>query len=378
MKILCHFTDFNHRPERRKKNTFGALGYYRIFKVAEGFRRAGHEVDIRGTDIATYGTTFEENWENIFKHYDIVYIMHYLSEANMSAQAYFADKYKKKLIYDIDDNYLDVPDSNPVASKFEPTKRDRAILSASFFFANALSVSTEPLIDRLGAHFRHVHGVEKPMLLVPNMNDINDWSYKPAPKNKNKIVIGYSGSNSHQDDLVMIMPVIDKLLTKYPKLWFEIIGAIDKTKLDNYFRGFKPKNLDRVAMLAATATFWEYPKYLSEQRWDIGIAPLVDSAFTRCKSHIKWMEYSMYKIPTVASRVYPYFMEIAGRKTITDGETGFLATTTKDWEEKLEQLIEDKSLRQRIGQQAYDHIAKEWQYKDFDFGAIVKQIKALK
>lgn len=376
-KILLHYTDFNHRPERRKKNTFGALGYYRIWKPAQELKKAGHEVDVRGTDIATYAHTFEENWEEIFKKYDIVWIMHYLSEVNASAQAFFNDKYKKKLIYDIDDNYLDVPESNPVHEKFKKTKRDRSILSASFYFANALTVSTEPLADRLGAHFRHVHGQEKPMLTVPNMNDIADWNFKPAKKNKNKVVIGYSGSNSHQDDLRVVLPVIDKLLSKYPNLWFEIIGAIDKTKLELYFHDFNMKNLDRVAMLPATATFWEYPEYLAQQKWDIGIAPLVDSAFTRCKSHIKWMEYSMYRIPTVASRVYPYFMELAGRETITDGETGFLCENN-EWEAKLERLILDKELRERIGEQAYEHIKEKWQYRDFDFGATVDKIIALK
>jgi glycosyltransferase involved in cell wall biosynthesis len=176
----------------------------------------------------------------------------------------------------------------------------------------------------------------------------------------------------------MVMPVINKLMTKYPNLWFEILGAIDKSKLDTYFSGFKQSNLERVAMVPATATFWEYPEYLAKQRWDIGIAPLVDTAFTRSKSHIKWMEYSMYEIPTVASRVYPYFMELCGRETITDGETGFLCETQDQWETKLEALILDKKLRQRIGKQSYDHIAKNWQYKDFDFGAIFNSILALK
>ena len=374
-KILMHYTDFNHRPERRKLNTFGALGYYRIFKPSQQIKN--HQVDVVGTDITKYGDTFEECWDNIFQQYDIVWILHFLSEQNAAAQAYFAQKYNKKLVYDIDDNYLDVPESNPVHKEFQPTKRNRSVLSASFFFANALTVSTEPLKDRLQAHFKHVHQVDKPMFIVPNMNDIADWNFKPAKKYKDKIVIGYSGSNSHQEDLMVVLPVIDKLMAKYPNLWFEIIGAIDKTKLDQYFRDFTPKHLERVAMLPATATFWEYPEYLSQQKWDIGIAPLVDSAFTRCKSHIKWLEYSMYKIPTVASRVYPYFMELEGRETITDGETGFLCQTQTEWGQKLEKLIESKELREKMGKQAYDHVKKSWQYKDFNVDAVVDKILKL-
>lgn len=373
--ILAHFTDFNHRPERRKLNTFGALGYYRTHKPASEIKN--YDVDIVGTDIIEYGDTFESNWDSIFQQYDIFWAGHFLSEQNAAAQAFFAQKHKKKLVYDIDDNYLDVPESNPVHEQFKVKKRDRSILSATFFFADALTVSTEPLKERLQAHFKGVHGINKPIFVIPNMNDVNDWDFKPAAKNKNKVVIGYSGSNSHQEDLLIVLPVIDKLMAKYPNLYLEIIGAIDKTKLDDYFHGFTPKHLERVAMLPATPTFWEYPKYLSEQKWDIGIAPLVDSAFTRCKSHIKWMEYAMYKIPTVASRVYPYFMELAGRETITDGETGLLCRTQAEWEESLIRLIDSKELRQKIGTQAYKHVKENWQYSGFDVDAVMDKIFAL-
>lgn len=371
-KILAHYTDFTYTPQRFKKDTFGALGYYRTFKPASQMKK--YDVDIVGKKIETYGDTFETLWENVFEQYDAIWIMHYINEANANAQAFFKQRTGKKLIYDIDDNYLDVPESNPVHKEFEKGKRNRAMLSTMFYFADALTVSTEPLKDRLQAHFKHVHNQEKPIFVIPNMNDVADWQYKSVAKDKKRIVIGYSGSNSHQDDLMIVIPVIDKLMKKYPNLWFEIIGAIDKDKLDTYFRHFSPKNLERVAMLAATPTFWEYPPYLAKQKWDIGIAPLVDSAFTRCKSHIKWMEYSMFKIPTVASRVYPYFMELAGRETITDEETGLLATTPSEWEAKLDRLIQDKELREKIGTQAYEYVKKTWSYKDFSVDRVFDQI----
>lgn len=374
-KILAHFTDFNYRPERKKLNTFGALGYYRTFKPAKQIKN--FKVDIVGTEIINYGKDFVTNWQNIFQQYDIFWALHYLGEANAAAQSFMRDKYKRKLVYDIDDNYLDVPESNPVYGEFKEGKRSRAILSTTFYFADALTCSTEPLKERLERHFLDVHGIKKPIFVIPNMNDVKDWEFIPPAKHEDRIVIGYSGSNSHQDDLLIVLPVIDKLMKKYKNLHFEIMGAIDKSKLDNYFRGFTQKHLERVAMLPSTPTFWEYPGYLAQQKWDIGIAPLVDTAFTRAKSHIKWMEYSMYKIPVVASRVYPYFMELCGRDTITDGETGFLCSNQKEWEKTLEMLIKDRGLRERIGQQAYDFVKKTWQYKDFDVDSVFEKILKL-
>lgn len=373
--ILAHFTDFGYTPERKRLNTFGALGYYRTFKPAKQIKNA--HVVIEGTEIASHADTFVDNWQDIFASNDIVWIMHYLSEQNAAAQSFMRDRFQNKLVYDIDDNYLDVPESNPVYGEFKKGKRNRSLLSTTFYFADALTCSTEPLKERLQKHFKDVHGKDMPIFIVPNMNDINDWNFIPAPKYKDRIVIGYSGSNSHQDDLLMVMPVINKLMFKYPNLWFELIGAIDKKKLDVYFKNWETKHLERVAMLPSTPTFWEYPPYLAQQKWDISIAPLVDSAFTRSKSHIKWLEYSMYKMPTVASRVYPYFMDLCGRKTITDGETGFLCRTPAEWEKKLEKLILNKELRERIGQQAYDHVKDNWQYSSFDFDEVFSRILEL-
>jgi glycosyltransferase involved in cell wall biosynthesis len=76
------------------------------------------------------------------------------------------------------------------------------------------------------------------------------------------------------------------------------------------------------------------------------------------------MEYSAYKIPTIASRVYPYYKDILGIKTIQQGKTGFLARTTDDWIKYLTLLIENKDLRKKIGENAYEDIKKNWQMKD--------------
>ena len=49
-----------------------------------------------------------------------------------------------------------------------------------------------------------------------------------------------------------------------------------------------------------------YPCKLASIRPDIGLCPLTDTAFNRCKSPIKWMEYAMAGAATVASPVEPY------------------------------------------------------------------------
>jgi glycosyltransferase involved in cell wall biosynthesis len=72
------------------------------------------------------------------------------------------------------------------------------------------------------------------------------------------------------------------------------------------------------------------------------------------------MEYASYKIPTVASNVYPYYKDIQGTKTIEDGVTGYLCEP-KEWYEKLEKLVLDNNLRNRIGENAYYYVKDNWQ-----------------
>lgn len=374
-KILFHYGDANHTPERKRLNAYGPIGYYRIVKPSEQVRN--HEVKVAGNTLNHYGDTMETQWENIFTQHDVFWTGYFSDKHVASAMYYFRDKLKKKVIIDIDDNYLDIPESNDLYERFKPGTIDRAMLSTVLSFADAITVSTYPLKERIQAHIRLVHGIDKPIYVIPNMNEAKDWKFKRATPRKDKITIGYWASNSHQDDLMMIMPALKKLMKKHKNLYFQSIGTIAKEKIPLYFKGFSGEMLTRIELGAAESVFKRAPKRLSEMQWDIGIAPLVDTAFTRCKSHIKWLEMSMYKIPIVASRVYPYFMSIQGVPTIVDNETGLIARSN-EWEQKLEMLITDADLRKRIGENAYNFVKERWQYSQGSIGETINtMLKAI-
>ncbi|NBW09203.1 MAG: hypothetical protein EBR82_14385 [Caulobacteraceae bacterium] len=371
MKILMNFSDYTHTPERMEQNTYGGLGYYRIVKPSEQIK--GHDVKLVGKEIKDFGTTLEEQWDNIFKEYDAYWTNYFCDDVAGAMIIYQARKHGKKLILDIDDNYFDIPESNLLYERFQSGKRERAMMTTILSFADIITTSTFPLKERLDEHFQLVQKLEKKIVVIPNLNDIKDWDFEPIEKDPKKIVIGYSGSNSHHDDLALVLPAVHKIMQKYDNVYFEMIGILDKKNAPVVFKNWDMKLLDRVAMVGATPTFKEYPEWLSQRAWDIGIAPLVDTKFTRCKSSIKWLEYSMFKIPTCASRVYPYFIDVGGRKTIEDGKTGLLCRKD-DWFKNLERLVIDKDLRIKLGQNAYEHVKENWQYKD---SSITKVIGAM-
>ncbi len=95
-------------------------------------------------------------------------------------------------------------------------------------------------------------------------------------------------------------------------------------------------------------------KYSGGQRWDIFLAPLEDSLFNRCKSGLKFLEYSALGIPGVYSRLEPY------AELVIHGENGFLAADLSEWGEFLRRLILDPELRLGIGKAAKETVANQW------------------
>jgi len=368
-KILLIYTDWGTNDYRLKTGDFGAIGYYRIIKPAH-YLKDYFDVEVAGKNLDRFGSSAQEIWRKVFREFDVV-ITKYSDNPNaLVPLLFFADRYKKPLIIDVDDNIYDIPDSNPAKKELETG--GGLTIKTSYSLATGLFVSTRPLKEKIEKHLKEVHGIKKDIFVLPNCNDYLDWLY-PSEKHDGRIIVGYSGSITHDDDLEIIVPVMNKIFEKYPNVKFHLIGSVRKERRDAFKAKFGKYHY-QVKIKLGVPAFKFYPPFLALQGFDIGLAPLADNEFNKCKSHIKWMEYSMYKIPTVASRFYPYCETIEGIKTIQDGKTGFLAGDEKEWVEKLSLLIEDKQKRLEMGQNAYDYIKDNWQYRD----NIKKWVKAIK
>lgn len=374
-KILMYRNDYGANVNRQLADGYGGVGYYRIIKPSQYLK--GHDIDVIGIELHKKGESAEKRWSRIFKTYDVFWTTYFHDPQEASHIFYHRDKFNKKVIIDVDDNFLDIDPTHPLYDTFKPTKKNRAFTSTILSFADIITCSTEPLKERIAEHLKKVHGIEKNIIVIPNMNDCKDWGFTPAEKDKDKIVIGYTGSNSHFRDLEMVFPAIAKVMDKHKNVHFEVMGSLTEKDAITLFAQFSDDAKNRCDLLPPTWTFADYPKTIAEQKWDIGICPLIDSPFTRSKSHIKFLEYSSYKIPVIASRVYPYYMPSFGRDVIIHEETGLLCEPT-DWENALDRLITDKTLREKLGNKAHEHVNNEWQYANSGFSdAIGNVIKAL-
>jgi len=83
--------------------------------------------------------------------------------------------------------------------------------------------------------------------------------------------------------------------------------------------------------------------------FDVGIAPLSDIVFNRCRSDVKLKEYAAARVPWLASPIGPY----AG---LGEKEGGRLVSDDR-WHEELVRLIERPKERQRLAKRASKWVA---------------------
>ncbi len=164
-------------------------------------------------------------------------------------------------------------------------------------------------------------------------------------KENDKIVLGYlSGSITHNPDVEFLIPVLTKILDKYPNVELKLVGEITV-----------PKSLEKYRNRIVFEHFigWErLPKLIATL--DINLAPLEKSIFNEAKSENKWMEAALCHVVTVASDIGAF------HQVIHHQEDGFLCQSEKEWEEVLSQLIEDESYRKKVAENAYQRVMRDY------------------
>ena len=190
-------------------------------------------------------------------------------------------------------------------------------------------------------------------MIIPTVVDTDYYFPSTANRNsyKNKIIIGWIGMDPNRGDFEMFKPFLDWLGQKlHDRVSIHIVAD---RPLD-YHMG---PNVEFVP--------WRLESAVSDlQRFDIGIMPIDDTPWNRGKCGLKLIQYMAIGAATVASPV-------GVNKIITiDGQTGFLASTTKDWKAYLTCLVEDNQLRLQMGQLGRNRIEQS-----FSINAVFPQLK---
>ena len=248
-------------------------------------------------------------------------------------------KKKVRLIYEIDDDLLHLPDTHPAAGYYSPTVKEA--MQTIIQHSDAVIVSTAPLKERMTAFNSNV-------FVVPNALDECLWQPADDPRRDTgrtgQVRILYMGTRTHDDDLALVIDAIKRLKEKYgDRVTFTCIGVFTKN----------PPEMARVENVPEWArTYPDFAKWMARScQYDIAIAPLVDNDFNIHKSYIKYLDYGICGFAPVLSDVQPY------RAVVRDGETGVLVTNTPEhWFDALCALIEDPARRGELGRNAHEDV----------------------
>ena len=203
--------------------------------------------------------------------------------------------------------------------------------------ADLVTVSTLPLAEK-------IRSLNENIVVIPNYLDAHLWKLASprryhARDPKDPIKIGYIGTQTHDQDLEVITEAMQAIQEKYgTSITIEIIGAFQNrgclfgTKIP-----LPPKT--------------DYPSFvqwlLENVHWDIGVIPLFDDEFNKCKSYLKFLEYAALEMAIICSDV-PAYQEVA-----RDGINSLVVdNTTSSWCNALIKLIEDQILRERLASAA--------------------------
>lgn len=254
----------------------------------------------------------------------------------------FAAKRRLTTIVEIDDLITHVPGQHVSYSRFENIK---GAMIELFKRADFITVTNSRLREQYLKYNPNVY-------VLPNFIDERIWDkeMQPRPQNEGKVVIGYSGSDTHSYDFKVVIPAIKHIAQKYgDRVLFKFIGYIPQ----------ECKGLANVSHIEYMYSYREYAGVLKAGGFDFALAVLEDNMFNECKSNIKFLEYSICGYPGLYSRVGPYI------DSVTEGETGILVDNkTGDWIRAMESMIDNPALRDRLGRRAFDCVRSRYSMKE--------------
>ena len=264
----------------------------------------------------------------VIRKYDLVFVYR---AAAMIGPAWLEQIMRltgRPIIFDFDDAIF-MPDTAAANKLFSWAKFSGKTASICKL-STAVTVGNEWLAE-------YSRQYNKNTFVVPTSIDTN--AYQPIAKEKSdKIVVGWTGSSTSQYHLEMFESMLNKLLQNQ---------SVEIRVISNREPTFKT--------IPYTWREWSPETEVNELgAFDIGIMPNPDDEWSKGKCALKALQYMSMAIPTICSDVG------ANREVIQHGKNGFLAKTEADWLDYLGDLIQDSSLRTRIGDEARRTVVEKY------------------
>ncbi|ANM31687.1 hypothetical protein ABI59_22205 [Acidobacteria bacterium Mor1] len=266
----------------------------------------------------------------------------------------WALRHGRAVLCDTDDQYLIPHGASPFDGPLDPhLPYFEELLKA----AHAVTVTGDALKEEMQA-------LNDRVVVIPNTVTPAHYVARPAgagsaPKAGESLRVGWCGGPTHLDDLCLMLPAVAELQARHD---FELVlfGMFDEEmstlvertrelgavggvstgaessgwidafrRLSRALEGVRYRHVPSVP-------YREFPAALASLELDIGLCPLHDTRFNRCKSAVKFYQYAAAGAVTLASDVEPYTHEPCCRTV----------NTVESWSMALGRLLEDEGFRE--------------------------------
>lgn len=253
-----------------------------------------------------------------------------------------AKQERKPIVFELDDLLFFLPKNHPARQSqyYAPALLP---MFQALKDADLITVSTPKLKNVLDHYHDNI-------IVLPNCFDETLWQLRSPvleDTTNRAIRIGYVGGNTHDADLRDIVPALLELMKRYP----------DKIHL-HFWGAEPPMELRSLGTAIHTQKYYssykDFTTFFQSQSADMFIAPLSDNLFNRCKSPVKFFDYTALGAPGVFSRLEPY------TQVVNHGENGLLAASLDEWLDCIIQLIENRELRFRLATNAQETVRSRW------------------
>lgn len=166
--------------------------------------------------------------------------------------------------------------------------------------------------------------------VIPTVVDTERYTPSSRDRYSDEILIGWIGTPKTSHYVKPLFPVFKALKEKF-NIKVILIGA------------------SRNDIVGGAVEIWDWSEateVVDIQKLDIGIMPLTDSPWERGKCGYKLIQYMACGIPVIASPVG------VNKDLIEHGKNGFLATSDEEWLYAFERLLDNETLRKRMGTEA--------------------------
>ena len=259
------------------------------------------------------------------------------------------------VVIDRDDTWV-LPHSHPMYKEWQIKKRAQDIIY-NLKQADLVTTTTNHLANMIKVY-------NKKVAILPNTIDFTQPQFIPnediSIMKSDLVHIGWSGSVTHLQDLQLIESDLMSLNKSNQKDYKLMLAGFydgdfmwhnyEKIFTSNFIIG--DNNYGRINSADVNSYAQAY------NLMDIGLIPLRDNEFNKCKSDLKLSEMGSFGLAVIVSELEPY-------KELSKHGKNCLISNKKEWYKTIRKLIDNPELRKDLGSQLKSDIYQFRNEKDW-------------